>query len=157
MNNHEINIRKATASDIETIIDLGSMLQDESKIYEPNLIFDRKSAIEHYSAELNNDDALIIVAEADNKIVGYQYSYITHLDYLSTKNIQCTFEAIIVLPEYRSIGIGKKITTVSENWAVNDKKANCINATIYSGNIVSEQLHLKTGFRPYSIEYVKDI
>ncbi len=155
MDNFEIHIRKATINDIETVINLGSLLQDESKIYEPNLIFDRKSAIEHYSAELNNDDALIIVAEIDNKIIGYQYSYITKLDYLDTKNIECTFEAIILLPEYRSKGVGKQITTVSEKWAVQDKKANRISATIYNGNIASEQLHLNDGFKPHSTSYVK--
>ncbi len=155
MDNFEIHIRKATINDIETVIDLGSLLQDDSKIYEPDIIFDRKSAIEHYSAELNNDDALIIVAEIDNKIIGYQYSYITKLDYLDTQNIECTFEAIILLPEYRSKGIGKQITTVSEKWAVQDKKANRISATIYSGNTASEQLHLNEGFKPHSTSYVK--
>ena len=155
MDNFEIHIRKATINDIETVIDLGSLLQDDSKIYEPDIIFDRKSAIEHYSAELNNDDALIIVAEIDNKIIGYQYSYITKLDYLDTQNIECTFEAIILLPEYRSKGIGKQITTVSEKWAVQDKKANRISATIYSGNTASEQLHLNEGIKPHSTSYVK--
>ena len=157
MNNSEIDIRKASIKDIETVIDLGSMLQDESKIYEPNLNFDRKSAIEHYSAELNNDDDLIIVAEIDNKIVGYQYSYVTILDYLDSQNIQCTFEAIILLPEYRSKGIGNQITTVSEKWAVEDKKVNRIRANIYNGNNASEQLHLNDGFKPYSTEYIKYI
>ncbi len=155
MNNPEINIRKATDVDIETVINLGSMLQDDSKLYEPNITFDRKEAVKHYSAELNNDDALIIVAEIDNKIIGYQYSYITKLDYLSTQNIECTFEAIILLPEYRSKGIGKQITTVSEKWAVQDRKANRISATIYSGNTASEQLHLNDGFKPHSTSYVK--
>lgn len=152
-----INFRKATEDDIVYVIKLGEMLQDESKEFEPRLNFNRDEAIEHYTKELDNDGALIIIAEKNNKIIGYQYSFIKKLDYLDTENLECTFEAIYIEQDYRSMGIAKKLESISEDWAINDKKVNRIMANIYNGNIASENMHLRNGFKPYCSQYIKMI
>lgn len=153
----QINFRKAAKDDIAAIIELGEKLQNESKEFEPRLNFNKDEATDHYTKELYNDDALIIVAENDKKIVGYQYSFIKRLDHLDSDNLECTFEAIYVIPEQRSKGIAKKLMNFSENWAINDKKVNRIKSNIYAGNTKSENLHLKNGFAPYCSQYIKII
>ena len=152
---NQITIRKATIEDIAKIIELGEKLQNESKEFEPNLIFNKDEATERYTNELQNDNALIIVAEENKEIIGYQYNFITELDYLSHDNVECTFEAIYIIPEQRSKGIGKKLMDFSENWAINDKKVNRIKSSIYSGNIKSEKLHERYGFKPYNTEFIR--
>lgn len=152
---NSFNIRKATKTDLNRIIELGGMLQKESKEYEPTLLFDEQSAYTHYQGELENDNALIIAAITNDEIVGYQYSFITILDYLSRGNIECTLEALYVLPEHRGKGIAKQLVNTSERWAIEEKRVNRIKANIYSGNTASEQLHLKRGFTPYCTEYIR--
>ncbi len=154
---NSIVVRKALHSEIEYIISLGQMLQNESKDYEPLLTFDKNSAISRYRQELINDNALIIVAIINKEIVGYQYSFIHKLDYLMSNNLECVYEAIFVLPKWRSQGIARKLISFSENWAINDMHADRISAYIYSNNIASEMLHKSLGFEPYNIEYVKKI
>ena len=153
--NNQLTIRKANIEDITKIIDLGEKLQNESKEFETNLIFNKDEAMERYKNELQNDNALIIVAEEDKEIIGYQYNFISELDYLSHDNLECTFEAIYIIPEQRAKGISKKLMAFSENWAINDKKVNRIKSNIYSGNIKSEKLHEVYGFKSYNIEYIK--
>ena len=150
-------IRKATAKDLDKIIDLGQDLQNDSKKFEPLLIFDRGQSLAHYKNELSNDGALIIVAENNGKIIGYQYSFTNELDYLSKKNKECTLEAIYVIPEYRSRGIGGKLMEFAENWAINTCHVNRIKANIYTDNESSIALHVNNGFKPYCSEYLKII
>lgn len=152
-----MTIRTAAMRDLDRIIRMGQCLQDESGRYEPLLIFNKKEALGCYQKELSNNRALIIVAEEDNGVVGYQYSFIRELDYLSRDNIECTFEAIYVCPEYRGRGIGKKLIRFSEDWAIREWRANRIKANIYAKNETSIMLHVRDGFSPYCIEYIKTI
>ncbi len=151
-----IYIRIATRDDLVSIIDMGEQLQNESKDYEPLLTFDRQQSYDHYSKELVNNSARIIAAvDSDDVPVGYQYSYISVLDYLSTDNRECVLEALYVKPEYRGKSIAKELEKNAEQWAISEMKVNRIKAGIYAGNRASEHVHLKDGFVPYYIEYVK--
>jgi GNAT superfamily N-acetyltransferase len=152
-----MEIRNATAADLEAIINLGEALQNESKDYEPLLVYNREESLKHYTAELDNKNAKIIVAIDDRKIVGYQYAYVTVLDYLSKNNRQCTLEAIYVLPDYRGRGIAKSLITSSEQWAIQEKYVDRIQAGIYAGNAASEIAHEKVGYKAYYTEFVKYI
>jgi GNAT superfamily N-acetyltransferase len=153
-----MQIRKASKEELDTIIDMGKAMQDESMEYEPRLIFNQKESYNHYLNELSNPRALIIVAvDQNNDIAGYQYSFMSKLDYLSSSNNECTMEALYVLPKFRRQGIGKLLTRFAEDWAVNEQQADRIRANIYSGNRASEVVHESAGFVPYNIEYIKYI
>lgn len=150
-------IRLATENDLQSIVHLGEMLQNDSQQFEPDLLFNSDTSLEHYNSELSNENALIIVAVDSDEIVGYQYSFISTLDYLIKNNLECTFEAIYVLPAWRSQGIGDQLVNYSESWAINDKRVNRLKANIYSNNKASEGLHIKRSFTPYNIEYIRRI
>ncbi len=152
-----MNIRKATAQDLDQILLFGAMFQEESRIYEPKLIFEMEKSRAHYDKEINNNNALIIVAVVDERIVGYQYSHIETLDYLVDHNIECTLEAIYALPEFRNQGLGKILMDYTKDWAINEKNVDRIKARVYNGNSSSEKLHLKDGFRAYNTEYLYEV
>ena len=151
-------IRDATHDDLGAIIDMGEQLQNESREFEPLLLFKWQNSFDHYAAELRNQNAKIIVADDPVAgIVGYQYSYMTTLDYLARQNNECTLEALYVSPDFRGQGIAKELVQHAERWAINEKKADRIKAGIYVGNTTSEAIHIKAGFTPYYTEYVKVI
>ncbi len=135
---------------------MGKQLQDESRDYEPNLTFDWQQSYDHYLKELGNKEARIIVAiDPSGVINGYQYSYMSTLDYLAQDNRECTLEALYVKPEYRNKGIAKALVQDAEQWAITKMKASRIRAGIYTGNTSSEIVHIKNGFNPYYTEYIK--
>ena len=150
-----VNIKDAAKEDLHSIIDLGELLQVESGVYEPDIIYNRQEAYNHYLSELKNPNARIIIAIDDEKIVGYQYSFIEDLNYLSTNNRQCTLEALYLLPNARNNGTGRKLVEEAERWALEDMKANRIKANIYVGNTASESIHINEGYKPHNIEYLK--
>ena len=151
-----IQLHTATVADLDEVIAMGEQLQEESKPYEPLLVFDREQSHNHYRKELSNEMARIIVAVNESgELVGYQYSYVSVLEYLAEANRECVLEALYVKPDYRGKGIAKLLVQNAEYWAVTEMKANRIKAGIYSGNVASEQVHLKDGFVPYYTEYIK--
>lgn len=135
---------------------MGEQLQYESQEFEPLLVFDWQGSYDHYEKELQNKNARIIIAvDTVAGIVGYQYSYMSVLDYLGEKNRECTLEALYVKPSFRGKGIAKELVQNAEQWAVHDMKADRIKAGIYVGNTASEIVHLNSGFTPYYTEYIK--
>ena len=151
-----ITIRNATYDDLKTIIDMGEDLQNESREFEPLLVFKWQDSFDHYATELRNQNAKIIVAEDPTAgVVGYQYSYVTLLDYLERQNTECTLEALYVSSDFRGQGIAKELVRHAERLAIDEKKADRIMAGIYVGNAASEAVHIKDGFTPYYTEYVK--
>jgi ribosomal protein S18 acetylase RimI-like enzyme len=153
-----VHIEPITANDLDEIIDLGEALQIAEQQYEPLLIFNRKESRSHYEKELSNPDALIIAAKLDDgTIVGYQYSYVHTLDYLSSKNRECVLEALYVNPSFRGQGIGRQLTDYAQDWAISTKAVNRLSTHIYSDNVASVELHAKKGFNPYNTELVKHV
>lgn len=57
------NFEKPQRTIIAFVIGLGEKLQNESKEFESRLNFNKGEAIDHYTKELDNEDAIIIVAE----------------------------------------------------------------------------------------------
>ena len=151
----DINITEATRDDLPMVIHLGEQLQNESMEYEPRLIFNYDKSYKHYEGELSSENARIIIAVVDNAIVGYQYSFITTLDYLAQDARECTFEALYVVPEFRHCGVGAALMHDAESWATNTKCVNRIKASIYSANDLSRSMHEKDGFVAYCTEYIK--
>ena len=82
-------IRKANNNDVNSINELGLMLHD-------NFV-----TTFHIETELNNKDAIIIVEEIDNRIIGYLYALqtIDNIDLLS----------IVVNPDFRRQNIATKM------------------------------------------------
>lgn len=149
-------IRNATKDDLPEVIDMGARLQEESKEFELLLTFNWQESYDHYTKELENKQARIIVAcESDGMLTGYQYSYLTLLDYLSANNRECIMEALYVKPEYRGRGIATALVKQAEQWAITEMKADRLKAGIYAGNEASERVHKKAGFMPYYTDYVK--
>ena len=152
----KISIRHAKQEDLEKVIDLGHDMFVAEKAFEPRLTFDRNESLSHYMEELGNNDALIIVAETTGEIVGYQYSYITELDYLEGNIKECHLEAIYVEPEYRHHGIAEVMMDKTEEWA-RQRGAKRMKAGIYNDNVASRKLHEKHGFSEYYVEYTKPL
>ena len=85
---------------------------------------------------------LLIVAEVDNKIVGS-----ADLRNGERKRIQHVGTvAIIVVKDYRGLGIGKTLMQTLINWASNNSIIEKIDLGVFSNNTRAIKLYKKLGF-----------
>ena len=129
-------IRKANINDINRINELGSMLHD-------NFVTSF-----HMETEINNEDAIIIVDEEDNIVVGYLYALqtIDNIDLLS----------IIVDTSYRKKGIASNMFKyLTNNYCYQTKT---VTLEVADNNIDAIRFYEKMGFKTVNIRknYYKD-
>lgn len=132
---------------------MGEKLHFVEKEFEPLLIFSVDEALKRYSRELNNDNALFLLAEENNKAIGYLYSHTDKIAYLDTKQPECVIEAIYIEKEFRGKGLVKLLVEQTISWA-KSKNVFRIRAGIYAKNTFSQSAFLKLGFIPHHTTYV---
>ena len=100
----ETKIRKAILSDGEVLIELINALADYEKLERPN-----PEACERIKKDAFGLKPKINVwlAEVNSKAVAYAIYVFTYSSFLAKSNL--FIEDIFVLPEYRSLGIGKAL------------------------------------------------
>jgi len=149
------SIRTATTQDLHQIIELGKELYLIEKRFEPHLIFSELEARSRYEFELKNSDALVLVAEFDDRIVGYLYAHNDAVDYLDVLQKECEIEVIFVEPEYRGQGIASQLIEKGLVWA-KSKNVFRVKSGILVGNHCSDALFAKFKFKPYHTTYTFD-
>ena len=129
-------IRKANINDINRINELGSMLHD-------NFVTSF-----HMETEINNEDAIIIVDEEDNIVVGYLYALqtIDNIDLLS----------IIVDTSFRKKGIASNMFKyLTNNYCYQTKT---VTLEVADNNIDAIKFYESMGFKTVNVRknYYKD-
>ena len=102
-NHHDIEIRKAVASDAPELYRLNLLINDE----DTNSI----EGIEKFLK--NNKQEYIYVAAEDNRLVGFCCGHIKPSFCYSCNNGEVT--ELVVMDEYRRQGIGRRLITHMEN------------------------------------------
>ncbi|MDH5533008.1 MAG: GNAT family N-acetyltransferase [Candidatus Pacebacteria bacterium] len=149
-------IRKATKSDIKTLLNFGEKLHLVEKEFEPFLEYSRDEINNKYLQQLNNPLALFLIAEdSDNSPMGYLYA---HTNKINSKSnlLECQLEVIYILPEFRNKGLSKQLINECINWA-KEKQITRIKTEIFSKNTISVKAFENTGFNQYSSIYSLDI
>jgi GNAT superfamily N-acetyltransferase len=86
----------------------------------------------------------IIVIE-ENGIMAGMFIYQLNEPNIALKSISATWQFAALLPEFRNLGLGKKLY----EWALNDcikEGVLSIDTTLVQKNIISQKLHEKLGF-----------
>ncbi|MBI3591228.1 MAG: GNAT family N-acetyltransferase [Candidatus Melainabacteria bacterium] len=100
----KIKIRKAQEDDIESLFSLIDALADYEKLQRPDLKARERLRNDLFGA-LPKISAWL--SELDGKAVAYAITLFTYSSFLALPNLY--LEDIFVLPEYRSLGIGKEL------------------------------------------------
>ena len=106
MNNvkQKIKIRKATKDDSEAFLSLIDALADYEKLERPNVEARRRLINDTFGTSPRIQAWL---SEIDGKIIAYAIILYTYSSFLALPTLY--IEDIFVLPEYRSLGIGKDL------------------------------------------------
>lgn len=149
-------VKIATISDLNQLIKWGEKLHLVEKKFEPLLTFSKKESEDFYRKQLNNPEALFLVASIDNNLVGYLYAHVDKVDYLSTNKYECEIEVIYLDEKARGTGISQELIQKCFDW-IKTKDCFRVKAGIYSQNIASQNLFAKMGFEPYHSTYTKSV
>lgn len=146
MTENNIIIRNAHINDLEILKSFEQAVITYERPFAPNL---KEDPITYYNIVdlINNEDATLLVAEVDNKIVGSGYALI--LDAKPYKNpAQYAYLGFMyVMPSYRGKGINGKII---DALITDVKKRNIteIQLDVYAENESALQAYRKKGFKP---------
>ena len=154
-----INFRKAEISDINSILDLNNDLcKFEMEEGFDNYIKDWSISDEsrEYFLDLIKNQ-FVIVAEEDEKIVGYLAGSINEegaYSYYEGKTAE--LQNMFILNDYRKFGIGSKLINDFENWCKeNQVKRMMVTASI--DNESAQCFYRKNGFKNINITLKKEL
>ncbi|MEO8210514.1 MAG: GNAT family N-acetyltransferase [bacterium] len=144
-NKRNVLIRNAHQDDAETLIDINLKIIDE-KLYmlrQPGeAVYTREGEIKNIENLLNNEGALYIIAEVENKAVGY-------LDFRNG-GLKMTKHAgslsLYILKEWRAAGIGELLLNSLIEWAEKNSLIEKVTLNVFSTNERALNLYMKLGF-----------
>jgi ribosomal protein S18 acetylase RimI-like enzyme len=154
-------IRRATAADVSSLGRLGALLVQ--KHYE----FDRHRFLEatahtrqHYGAflasQVDDPDAVLLVAEQDGVVIAYAYGTLEGYDYMALRGPAAVLHDLLVDPAYRGRGLGRSLLDAMLS-AFTSKGAPQVVLFTAERNEAAQRFFERLGFRPTMIEMTREL
>jgi len=146
----DVNIRKARLEDLEKLLEFEQAIVEYERPFEETMI------TEHFNyydlADLINcDDAEVLVAESNGKLIGSGYAKIKKsLHFLKDEN-HSFLGFMYVEPDFRGKGVNKLIIEQLLVWSKN-QGMNEIRLTVYDENSSAVRAYEKMGFSKNIVE-----
>ena len=146
----EIKIRKASLHDLGQLLSFEQDLIKTERPFDPTL---KPDPVKYYDlkAMLTSSLAEVVVAETDNKIIASGYARINRSKPFIKHNTHAYLGFMYVLPEYRGLGINKRIINALKNWAAGQNITE-FRLEVYCDNISAIKAYEKIGFSRYILE-----
>lgn len=147
-------IRRARVGDEEKVAELLLKLVKQHVDYDPDRFSNfvtLDGAAEFYKSRFDADNALVLVAEFENRIVGFAYIEFSKLDYENLLENAAWLHDIFVEKEYRFDGTGKKLIEASAV-AAEELGAKKLLLTVAAKNTIAQDFFEKAGFRQTMLE-----
>ncbi len=120
-----MSVRQVTFSDLQkpgylsALVDLGALVHKRSAY--KDLKFDRSTLMNEIQTAVLSQDALILVAEKDDKVIGGLLAYIESPYY--SKEKQSMDQIIFIHPDYSNTLDGSRLISKYVKWAKSKKAA----------------------------------
>ena len=152
-----MTIRQARADDVKTLQILNDEVFVDNSKYDSDLKLDwaqSKTGETYFAKLLNNKQAICLIAEEDNKSIGYLAAVPKEFGYRLSKYIE--IENMGVSPSYRSRGIGSRL--VSHCLQIAKKRGfQRVYATSYVDNTKAVRFYERNGFKRIDVSLEKDL
>ena len=154
----DIKIRPAENGEVQALQDLNDKIFVDNPKYDPDLRLDwaqsEDGGKKYFTDLLNSSDSICLIAEADNKMIGYIAASPKEINYRNSKYVE--IENLGVVPEYRSLGIGNKLMEKCLQLA-KGKGFNKVYVNTYSQNTKAVDFYRRNGFAEIDISLEKEI
>jgi ribosomal protein S18 acetylase RimI-like enzyme len=159
--NPAVRVRPATPTDVPTIGRLGALLVREHHDFDPQRFIPATSRTEnqygwYLGTQLEEPNIVILVAERDGEVIGYTYSGVEGIDYMSLRGPAGVMYDIVVDPDYRQQGVGRILVDATLE-ALKSKGAPRVVLSTAERNAAAQRLFDRAGFRRTMIEMTREL
>lgn len=147
-----VQLRTATISDLDAIVGFNhALFQEDAGQRDPwiNLDWAREEGSEHFTRHITTDSSLVMVADLDDRIVGYLVGYVAGSGSLRPIRVG-TLESMFVSSDVRSRGIGRRLAEAFLEWC-RTQRVQRISVTAYASNDGAIRFYRRMGFEPHHL------
>ena len=154
-------IRPATSADLPVIGRLGALLVRIHHDFDPKRFIAATPQTErgyasYLGSQLSDTNVVVLVAELDGVVVGYTYAGAEGYDYMSLRGPAGVLYDIVVDPDHRGSGIGRKLLDATFA-ALGERGAPRVVLSTAERNEVAQRLFERAGFRRTMIEMTREL
>lgn len=154
-------VRRARPADLPVIGRLGALLIEEHHAFDARRFLapwprTRADYAAYLGTQIDEPQAVVLVAEADGVVVGYAYSAIEGHDYMALRGPAGVLHDVIVDPVHRGHGFGRLLL---ENTLAELKAHGVPRVVLFTAvpNASAQRVFARAGFRPTMIEMTREI
>ena len=156
-----VTIRPSTRADLPALGRLGAMLVRTHHDFDGARFIPATPQTErgyewYLGTQLDNADAIILVAEQEGEVIGYTYAAVEGFDWLMLRGPAGVINDILVDPARRAHGVGRMLFDAVVA-ALRDRGAP--QAVLYTadGNAAAQRLFARAGFRRTMVEMTREL
>jgi ribosomal protein S18 acetylase RimI-like enzyme len=158
---HGFVIRRAEHADVPHLGRLGALLVTAHHELDGRRFFaptprTQDGYAQFVATQLDAPDAAVFVAEANGAVIGYVYVAVESYDYMSLRGPAGVVHDIIVDPERRRHGVGRRLLEVALVY-VRSRGLSQIVLSTAEGNRAAQQLFASLGFRRTMVEMTLEL
>ncbi len=156
----DVIIRNATIEDLQKVQELNlKLFEKEHKEYDPLLNLNwtfGEEGTKYFKDRISKDDGCVLVAVVEDKIVGYLCGGLTKAEKYRHLPIVAELESTLVLDEFRSKGIGKKMYIKFIDWC-KTKNVGKLRVEATAQNELAIKFYRSNGFKDYTLILEADL
>jgi ribosomal protein S18 acetylase RimI-like enzyme len=107
-------------------------------------------------SQLDDPDTLLLVAECDNRVVGYVYAAMEPLSWLELRDACGYVHDVVVDPDARRSGVGRALLEETFRW-MKERGAPRVVLLSAEKNVQAQQLFQRLGFRRTMVELTREL
>lgn len=159
--NSAVVIRPATRADLPAIGRLGALLVKAHYDFDRLRFIPPTPQTEHGYArylgtQLDKGDVVVLVADQGGEVLGYAYAGMEGIDYMSLRGPAGALYDIVVDPERRGQGIGRRLLDATLA-ALSERGAPRVLLSTAEQNEAAQRLFARAGFRRTMIEMTREL
>jgi ribosomal protein S18 acetylase RimI-like enzyme len=154
-------VRPARRTDLENLGRLGALLVREHHEFDERRFLAARSRTEvsyasFLGSQLDDPDAILLVAEEDGHVIGYAYAALEGYDYMSLRGPAAVLHDLIVDPAVRGRGVGGLLLdTILAR--LTSRGAPRVVLSTAERNEGAQRLFARAGFRRTMIEMTREL
>src|SRR5215212_2091713 len=154
-----VTVRRATRDDARTIAEFAFKLVEQHRQYDPvrfAQLGDRDGMAWFYGGQTEADDAVVLVAEIDDKVVGFAYLEYQSRNYMELSAASVRLQDIFVEESARGTGAGRKLIEAAIEESKRFEAAKVL-LSVAAKNTFAQEFFKHQGFRTTMLEMMLEL